>query len=44
MATYHPSAVLRAPEKMDRDRMRAEFVEDLHHAVEKLETPIAAGR
>jgi DNA polymerase len=36
MATYHPSAVLRAPEKEDRDRMRAEFVEDLHHAAERL--------
>jgi uracil-DNA glycosylase len=44
MATYHPSAVLRAPEKKDRDRMRAEFIDDLHHAAEKLETPIAAGR
>ena len=31
-ATYHPSAILRAPEKADRERMRAEFVEDLQHA------------
>jgi DNA polymerase len=43
MATYHPSAVLRAPEKKDRDRMRVEFIDDLHHAAEKLEIPIAAG-
>ena len=33
MATYHPSAILRAPEKEDRDRMREEFVEDLRRAV-----------
>jgi uracil-DNA glycosylase family protein len=31
-ATYHPSAVLRAPDKTARDRMRAEFVEDLQNA------------
>jgi uracil-DNA glycosylase family protein len=41
VATYHPSAVLRAPEKEDRDRMRAEFIEDLHHAVERLGTAAA---
>jgi uracil-DNA glycosylase len=35
-ATYHPSAILRAPDKQDRDRMRAEFVEDLHHAAEHM--------
>jgi uracil-DNA glycosylase family protein len=35
-ATYHPSAILRAPEKADRDRMREEFIEDLHHAGERL--------
>jgi DNA polymerase len=29
MATYHPSAILRAPDKEDRDRKRAQFVEDL---------------
>jgi DNA polymerase len=44
MATYHPSAVLRAPEKKDRDRMRAEFVEDLHHAAERLDAKVTAGR
>jgi DNA polymerase len=33
MATYHPSAVLRAPEKEDRDRMRAELLDDLRIAV-----------
>jgi DNA polymerase len=37
MATYHPSAILRAPDKEDRDQKRAEFVEDLRHAAEKLE-------
>jgi DNA polymerase len=36
MATYHPSAILRAPEREDRYRMRAEFVEDLQHAMEYL--------
>jgi DNA polymerase len=44
MATYHPSAILRAPEKAGRDRMRAEFTEDLHHAVERLEAPLPASR
>jgi DNA polymerase len=44
MATYHPSAILRAPEKADRNRMRAEFTEDLHHAVERLEAPLPASR
>jgi len=39
-ATYHPSAVLRAPEKADRDRMRAEFVEDLRRAAERILQPI----
>jgi DNA polymerase len=36
MATYHPSAILRAPKKEDRDRMRAEFVEDLRRAIQHL--------
>ncbi|HEX5471539.1 MAG TPA: UdgX family uracil-DNA binding protein [Lacipirellulaceae bacterium] len=31
-ATYHPSAILRAPDKQDRHRMRAELIEDLQHA------------
>jgi len=39
-ATYHPSAILRAPEKADRERMRAEFVEDLHHAAGRIPQPI----
>jgi DNA polymerase len=34
-ATYHPSAIFRAPQKADRDRMRAEFVEDLQSAAER---------
>jgi len=41
-ATYHPSAILRAPEKADRDRMRKEFITDLHHAAERM-TSTAAG-
>ncbi len=36
MATYHPSAILRAPDKADRDRKRAKFVDDLHHAAARL--------
>lgn len=36
MATYHPSAILRAPEKADRDRMRQEFEEDLRRAIKRL--------
>jgi uracil-DNA glycosylase family protein len=32
LATYHPSAVLRAPSQGDRQRMRRELVEDLHVA------------
>jgi DNA polymerase len=41
-ATYHPSAILRAPEKADRDRMRNEFVSDLHHAAERMTTAAGA--
>jgi DNA polymerase len=37
MATYHPSAILRAPEKASRDRMLGELVEDLHLASQALE-------
>lgn len=36
MATWHPSAVLRAPEKADRDRMRGELVSDLRQVAEEL--------
>jgi uracil-DNA glycosylase len=36
MATYHPSAILRAPEPADRDRMRVEFISDLRRAVKLL--------
>jgi uracil-DNA glycosylase len=35
VATYHPSAVLRAPDKEVRDRMRAEFVRDLRGVAKK---------
>jgi DNA polymerase len=36
VATYHPSAILRAPTSEDRHRMREEFVEDLRRAVKHL--------
>jgi DNA polymerase len=36
MATYHPSAVLRAPDKEKRDRMRREFIRDLRGAAKRL--------
>jgi DNA polymerase len=36
MTTYHPSAILRAPEKADRERMRREFNDDFRRALEKL--------
>jgi DNA polymerase len=41
MATYHPSAILRTPDKEDRDRMRDEFVEDLREAVAHLRSSVA---
>ena len=41
MATYHPSAVLRAPEKEDRDRMRREFVGDVRRATERIKPPVS---
>ena len=34
MATYHPSAVLRAPESADRRRMRRELIDDLRLAAD----------
>jgi uracil-DNA glycosylase len=33
--TYHPSAILRAPDREDREQKRSELVEDLHHAAER---------
>jgi DNA polymerase len=41
LATYHPSAVLRAPYETDRRRMRAEFVADLRTAIGALKSPVA---
>lgn len=38
-ATYHPSAILRAPEKADRDRMREEFIADLRGAAKHMDAP-----
>jgi uracil-DNA glycosylase len=37
-ATYHPSAILRAPAKADRQRMQTEFVDDLKRAAKRLAT------
>jgi DNA polymerase len=37
IATHHPSAILRAPEKSDRVRKRHELIEDLQLAATKLE-------
>ena len=36
LATHHPSAVLRAPEKQDRVRMSGELIDDLHLVVKRL--------
>ncbi|MCE9524867.1 MAG: UdgX family uracil-DNA binding protein [Planctomycetales bacterium] len=36
VATYHPSAILRAPTSEDRRRMREELVQDLRKAVKQL--------
>jgi DNA polymerase len=36
VATHHPSAILRAPTKEDRDRMRQELVGDIERAVCRL--------
>jgi DNA polymerase len=36
MATYHPSAVLRAPDEAARARLRAEFTHDLRVAARRL--------
>jgi uracil-DNA glycosylase len=40
VATYHPSAILRAPDREDRHRIRAELVDDLHHASQRLKRPV----
>jgi DNA polymerase len=36
MATYHPSAILRAPDSETLDRMQYEFIDDLRGAAKKL--------
>jgi len=36
LATHHPSAVLRAPDKADRHRMRGELIDDLHLVAKRL--------
>ena len=35
MATHHPSAILRTPDRAEQERMRREFVSDLRIAYEK---------
>jgi uracil-DNA glycosylase len=42
MATYHPSAVLRAPDRDVRVRMQEEFIGDLKAAAQRLELSAAA--
>lgn len=37
MATYHPSAILRAPNRADRERLRSEFIADLHQVAQRLQ-------
>jgi uracil-DNA glycosylase len=41
IATYHPSAILRAPQKADRERMRAELIDDLQHAAKHFTTTVS---
>lgn len=36
MATYHPSAILRAPERSDYERMKAELIDDLRRGASQL--------
>ena len=38
MATYHPSAILRAPDQEAAAKMRGEFIDDLRCAVKKLDS------
>ena len=33
LATWHPAAILRAPEKAQRDQMREELISDLRQAL-----------
>jgi|tagenome__1003787_1003787.scaffolds.fasta_scaffold20908634_3 uracil-DNA glycosylase family protein len=35
-ATYHPSAILRAPDREDRERKRSEFVDDLRQVARRI--------
>jgi DNA polymerase len=39
LATYHPSAILRAPDDESRHRLRAEFVDDMRRAVKAIALP-----
>lgn len=43
VATWHPSAILRAPEREVRHRMRDEVVADLTTAVRIVQEPVATG-
>jgi DNA polymerase len=42
MATYHPSAILRAPQRSDRDRLRQLLVSDLSLARDRVDALSAA--
>jgi uracil-DNA glycosylase len=44
MATYHPAAILRVPDRESRERMRRLFVDDLRRALERLGTAATASR
>jgi DNA polymerase len=43
LATHHPSAILRAPEKDDRVRKRGELVDDLHLVAKKVASLARSG-
>jgi DNA polymerase len=44
MATYHPSAILRAPDKEARDQMREEFTGDLRQAAQRLHAGMVSAK
>jgi DNA polymerase len=43
LATYHPSAILRAPDEESRHRMRGEFVDDMRLASEVIGSTATSG-
>ena len=44
IATYHPSAILRAPDKDARDQMREDFTGDLGRAAERMRAGFAGSK